>query len=279
MWREFRKMRWWGQVVVGGLTFIFVLIVLGAIFGEEDSNDGGTEQASDRNVSDARTKCETRLVVASPRSRATVHSRKIRVRGRTEPGAYFTIGGRDRVRKATARSDGRFAENFNLSVGRTELKIRAVAAKCLPSVEWITVRRKRTAAELAALRQQRADKKARKAAAQAQYAANYKASATSIPYKQLNKNADEYKGTKVTYRGQIFQIQEDAGTSVILLSVTDEGYDFWTDHIWVDYSGEIDSAEDDIITVWGQITGSKSYETQAGGETYVPRMRAKYIGE
>jgi hypothetical protein len=49
----------------------------------------------------------------------------------------------------------------------------------------------------------------------------------------------------------------------------------WTDHIWVDYAGEIGSVEDDIITVWGTVTGSKSYKTQIGGENYVPRMRAK----
>jgi hypothetical protein len=63
------------------------------------------------------------------------------------------------------------------------------------------------------------------------------------------------------------------------LSVTDEGYGLWDDHIWVNYSGTIESAEDDIITVYGTIDGSRSYDTQIGGSTYVPEMTAKYIEE
>ena len=63
------------------------------------------------------------------------------------------------------------------------------------------------------------------------------------------------------------------------MSVTNEGYDFWDDNVWIDYDGEIESAKDDIITIYGTVTGSKSYETQIGGETYVPQIRAKYIEE
>ena len=65
----------------------------------------------------------------------------------------------------------------------------------------------------------------------------------------------------------------------MLLSVSDQGYGFWDDNIWVNYEGHISGAEEDVITVYGVITGSKSYETQIGGETYVPRMRARYVDE
>ena len=95
----------------------------------------------------------------------------------------------------------------------------------------------------------------------------------------MEKNADDYAGKRVKYTGQIFQIQEDLGSTVILMSVTNEGYDFWDDNVWVDYDGEIESAKDDIITIYGTVTGSKSYETQIGGETYVPQIRAKYVEE
>lgn len=103
--------------------------------------------------------------------------------------------------------------------------------------------------------------------------------ATTIDYDQLKKNADRYRGEKVVYTGQIFQIQEFAGGGIILLAVTDEGYGFWDDNIWVDFHEPLDAAEEDIITVYGKITGSKEYETQIGGSTYVPRMNAKYIDE
>lgn len=108
---------------------------------------------------------------------------------------------------------------------------------------------------------------------------NFKEEATSIDYNQLIKNADAYKGEKVVYTGQVFQIQESGGGGIILLAVTDEGYGFWGDNIWVDYSENLEATEEDIITVYGTISGSKEYETQAGGSTYVPRMTAKYIEE
>jgi hypothetical protein len=47
----------------------------------------------------------------------------------------------------------------------------------------------------------------------------------------------------------------------------------------VDYDHSIKSAEDDVITVYRTITGAKSYDTEIGGSTYVPKMRAKYISE
>lgn len=103
--------------------------------------------------------------------------------------------------------------------------------------------------------------------------------AAAIPYNQLEKNPNRHKGKKVVFRGQIFQIQEDDGETWMLLSVTDEGYGFWTDNVWVEYDGTIRGAEDDIITVYGTITGEQSYETQIGGETYVPKMRARYVSE
>lgn len=127
--------------------------------------------------------------------------------------------------------------------------------------------------------EERAAEEAERAAKRAAEEAEYRAAATTIPYNQLEKNPYNHAGERVVYRGQIFQIQESFGTSVILLSVTDEGYGLWDDIVWVDYDGEIESAEDDIITVYGKVTGSKSYETQIGGETYVPRIRARYIDE
>jgi hypothetical protein len=62
------------------------------------------------------------------------------------------------------------------------------------------------------------------------------------------------------------------------VSVTNEGYDVWDDNVWVDYTGHFPQGEGDLITIYGTVTGSKSYETQIGGETYVPRVKAKYIG-
>jgi hypothetical protein len=107
----------------------------------------------------------------------------------------------------------------------------------------------------------------------------FREDATTIDYGELIKNPQAHVGEKVVYTGQIFQIQEYGGFGFMLLSVTDEGYGFWTDEIWVDFEGPIEATEEDVITVYGKLTGSEEYETQIGGSRYVPKMRAKYIDE
>jgi|GEM_PF-2954949 len=107
---------------------------------------------------------------------------------------------------------------------------------------------------------------------------SFKAEAVTIDYKQLIKNPSRYIGEPVVYTGQIFQIQEGYGENFMLLSVTDEGYGFWTDEVWVD-GAHTNAAEEDIITVYGTVTGAESYETQIGGSNFVPRIKAKYIEE
>lgn len=128
-----------------------------------------------------------------------------------------------------------------------------------------------------------AEKQEREASEKAEKAereeAEFRETAITIDYNQLIKNPDRYKGEKVVYEGQILQIQEEAGFGIMLLSVTNEGYGFWDDNIWVNFYEPIDAAEEDIITVYGKITGSEEYETQIGGSTYVPRMNAVYIDE
>lgn len=108
--------------------------------------------------------------------------------------------------------------------------------------------------------------------------AEFKEQATTVDYNELIKNPYKYTGEKVVYTGQIFQIQEEFGSSVILLSVTDEGYGFWTDEIWVD-APEVAAVEEDIITVYGTVTGGEEYETRIGGSNFVPKVKAKYVEE
>jgi len=117
------------------------------------------------------------------------------------------------------------------------------------------------------------------AEAEARREAAFRAEAQTIPYNQLAKNPERYVGERVVYRGQIFQIQEAGGVGFMLLSVTDEGYGFWDDNVWINYEGTIDSAEDDIVTVYGTVVGQKTYETQIGGETFVPEIDAEFIDE
>jgi len=152
-------------------------------------------------------------------------------------------------------------------VGDNVIPVTATAPGYTDFTQSFTVTRKLSAAEIAAR--------------QAKAKQAFIASAKTIPYNQLSKDPERYDGEHVCYRGQIFQIQEEGDLGgIMLLAVThDSVIDFWSDNIWVDYDHSIRSAEDDVITVCGTITSTKSYKTQIGGETYVPRMHARYVME
>ena len=166
---------------------------------------------------------------------------------------------------ATMRGHRTDSESLNVTRKLTEAEIAAKRERA---------RQRRIAAAEERERQRQAD-----IARKAQERDDFIASATTIDYDQLAKNPDDYKGTEVAYTGQIFQIQEDYGATWMLLSVTDMGYDIWDDNIWVEYPGEIQGAEEDIVTIYGVVKGEESYETQIGGETYVPKVAAKYVTE
>lgn len=106
--------------------------------------------------------------------------------------------------------------------------------------------------------------------------AEKKANAQPIEYAQLIKNPDRHAGTYVKYKGEIIQIQEGNGLTVIRLAVTPTsyGYDF-NDVIWVEYEGYTDYVDGDTITVYGEIFGSHSYTSQAGWDITVPALIAE----
>jgi hypothetical protein len=281
-WARFRGWSWWPQTLGWiGVAFI-AFIALSVIFpAEEDTRGGGSDQAKQEDSKQPSVTCES-LRVSEPRDDSVVHKRSLQIRGQATPNASvrfsdYDYGGLGRTR---ARADGFFVHTVTLSrVGHSQVVVKATAGPCPETEFGLDVTRKRTAAQLVAIRQQKAEEKARKAEENAQKEANYKATATTPDYDQLAKRPDRFKGDKVKFRGQIFQIQEDEGGGWMLLSVTDEGYGFWDDNIYVEYDRSIRSAEDDVMTVYGPITGEETYETQIGGETFVPKMTAKYIEE
>lgn len=121
---------------------------------------------------------------------------------------------------------------------------------------------------------------AEQASKQAADEAQFRASTQSIPYAQLIKDSTPYIGNHVVFHGQVFQIQQSGNSGgILLLSVTDDGTGVWTDNVWVDYHQSLHAVTGDLITVYGTVTGTKSYDTQAGGATYVPQMDARYVDD
>jgi hypothetical protein len=243
---------------------------------------GGSSTGSSGTAADepARKPTPLSLDVTSHDNWGTVRAHSTVLRGLATRGARLEIDGR----AVTVNAEGRWRKTVGLSMGDNSFSLEETKQGTDDVRSTLNLTRRRTAAERVAWRHQQEVKRqqrlARERAERQQRIANFKASAVTIPYKQLEKNADRFEGKHVKYTGQIFQIQEDEyGGGIMLISVTNDGYGYWDDNVWVDYDGNVKGAEDDVVTVYGTITGSKSYETQIGGETYVPQMRARYIEE
>ena len=96
------------------------------------------------------------------------------------------------------------------------------------------------------------------------------------PY--LNKHFTN-KRDYVKYTGKILQISEGLFKTSIRLSVTKSSYGWYSanDVIWVEYIGSTNFVEEDIVTVYGEITGTHSYTSIAGWKITIPSMDADTI--
>lgn len=106
-------------------------------------------------------------------------------------------------------------------------------------------------------------------------------SCQSIAYEDIARNPDNYIGTKAVFTGEVIQIQEGLFDSIVMrVNVTKGEYDIWDDTIYVNYTysdGESKFLEDDIITMYGTLEGSKTYTTVLGSTVTIPQFNAKYI--
>lgn len=112
-------------------------------------------------------------------------------------------------------------------------------------------------------------------------ATQYKSECQSFKYKSVARKPNDYKSKKAKFTGQVSQIEENWGSDVILLSVTKGEYDTWSDNIYVEYTpkskDESRILENDIITVYGELNGIKTYTTVLGNSVSIPYFTAQYV--
>lgn len=109
----------------------------------------------------------------------------------------------------------------------------------------------------------------------------YKAQCVNIPYVDIARNPNTYVDQKATFRGKVIQVQENGKRVVLRMDVTQGDYGIWDDTVYVDYTRKDDTEsrilEDDIVTVYGEIKGIKTYETVLGSQVSIPHINAEYI--
>lgn len=100
-------------------------------------------------------------------------------------------------------------------------------------------------------------------------------------YKEIARNPNEYIGKAAKFTGKVVQVQESGKSVVLRVNVTKDKYNSWDDTIYVEYfrkdSNESRILEDDIIKIYGNLSGLKTYTTVLGSQLSVPQITAKYI--
>jgi hypothetical protein len=98
-----------------------------------------------------------------------------------------------------------------------------------------------------------------------------------LAYAELNKNPEGYAGTRCKFKGQVAQAMVEGDETMLRVNVTDTGYGIWDDTVYVTIKGTTPAVENSIVMVYGTITGSKTYESQAGWNITIPAVEAKYV--
>lgn len=95
-----------------------------------------------------------------------------------------------------------------------------------------------------------------------------------VDYGEVERNPDKFKGTSITFSGEVIQVSEGWFDSVTLRIKS--GKNIW----YVTYyrsEGESRILEGDKVTVYGECTGVTTYTSVIGNSVTLPSVRAKYL--
>lgn len=107
----------------------------------------------------------------------------------------------------------------------------------------------------------------------------YKNKCQKYSYKEIFRNSEKYEGKLARFTGQVIQVMEDDGYYMVRMDVTKDKWGYYEDTIMVlipieSFKGRI--LEDDIITVYGVLSGLYTYESVFGSSVTIPSMIAQY---
>lgn len=107
----------------------------------------------------------------------------------------------------------------------------------------------------------------------------YKVGCLFYSYEDVARDPDYYIGCMAAFRGEVIQVVESGDSVMIRMDVTYTGY-YWQDTVYVEYTrkeGESRILEGDIIVVYGEMNGLKTYVTVLGSQVSIPYLLAEYV--
>ena len=107
----------------------------------------------------------------------------------------------------------------------------------------------------------------------------FKDSCTTYSYEELFRNSSELKGQRVRAKGEVVQVIDGSYSKGYRISITEKGYysTYYTDPIYVTYTGNAKILENDIVELYGIADGEQTYETIFNATKTIPKVNAKYI--
>jgi len=114
---------------------------------------------------------------------------------------------------------------------------------------------------------------------------DFKAACKEVDYKDLLRNAEEMKGSKIAIKGRVNQVvyESEEGTSESQYKVA-TGYDelsedYFDDDIILYFKrGDMSKIiEDDTLMIYGEISGTETYTTVLGEKVTVPVVTGVYV--
>lgn len=107
----------------------------------------------------------------------------------------------------------------------------------------------------------------------------YKALCKTYTYDEIARDPDNYYGMYATFTGEVIQVLEDGNSLQMRVDVTRGKY-YYEDTMFVFYErpeGSSRILEDDIIQMWGQLTGTISYESVMGNTITIPSIDVEFV--
>ena len=112
----------------------------------------------------------------------------------------------------------------------------------------------------------------------------YKLSCETFSYEDIARNPDKFVGKSAFFIGKVVQVTENGNKFAIRANVTCVTHDYWEDTwkdtVFIEYTkvaGESRILEGDIIAIYGDLNGLKTYTSTSGRQVSIPLVMTKYI--
>jgi hypothetical protein len=114
-----------------------------------------------------------------------------------------------------------------------------------------------------------------------EYVNYYKEQCKEYTYEDIARNPENMNGEYAKLKGKVIQVLESGNAVQIRVDITVSEYGNYSDTIFVSYYKKSETEdrilEDDIITIYGKLDGTETYNAVLGQQITLPKINAEYV--